>query len=142
MTFKRLKIRGFTLIELMIAVAIVAILAAIAWPQYTEFVRKSRRADGQAQLLQVSGVVERWFTENNAYPVQANIPAVMLNSPQQGTAAYTIVLANVAGPPVGYVLTATPVNDQANDTGCGAAGTVLTLSNTGATTPNSVGCWQ
>lgn len=130
---------GFTLIELMVVVVIVGVLAAIAWPQYTDFVRKSRRADGQSQLLQVGSVVERWFTENNVYPVEGDIPAVMLNSPEQGTVAYTITLANIAGPPVGYTLTATPAGDQALDDGCAAAGTIMTLTNTGAVTP--IGCW-
>ncbi len=139
MKFKKTVSQGFTLIELIIVIMIIAILAAVSWSQYIDFVRKSRRADGQSQLLQVASVVERWFTENNAYPVQGNIPAVMLNSPQQGTVAYTITLANIAGPPVGYTLTATPAGDQANDAECAAAGTVLTLTNTGAVTP--ILCW-
>jgi len=59
--------RGFTLIELMIAVAIVAILSAIAWPSYQEQVRAARRADAQGALLGLAQAMERHFTENGTY---------------------------------------------------------------------------
>ncbi len=61
------KSSGFTLIELMIAVALVGILAAVAYPTYMEQVRKARRADAQASLLQLAGIMERFYTENNSY---------------------------------------------------------------------------
>ncbi|MGN6701858.1 MAG: type IV pilin protein [Burkholderiaceae bacterium] len=59
--------RGFTLIELMIVLAIVAILAAIAYPSYQEQVRKSRRADAQAVLTEAAQWMERYYTQNNNY---------------------------------------------------------------------------
>jgi type IV pilus assembly protein PilE len=59
--------RGFTLIELMIVVAVIGILAAVAYPSYQDSVRKSRRADGQTALLQAVQVAERFFTRNNSY---------------------------------------------------------------------------
>ncbi|WP_040574290.1 type IV pilin protein [Methylohalobius crimeensis] len=59
--------QGFTLIELMIATAIVAILAAIAYPSYVEHVRKSRRSDAQAALMETAQLLERCYTEYNAY---------------------------------------------------------------------------
>jgi type IV pilus assembly protein PilE len=59
--------RGFTLIELMIAVAIVGILAAIAYPSYLDSVRKSRRADAQGALLGFANGMERHFTETSNY---------------------------------------------------------------------------
>jgi type IV pilus assembly protein PilE len=62
-----MRARGFTLIELMIAVAIVAILASIAYPSYVTQVQKSRRADGKAALLAVAGKMERYFTERSTY---------------------------------------------------------------------------
>ena len=59
--------QGFTLIELMIAVAIIGILASIAIPSYQGSVKKSRRADAQGALMSLSNVMERHFTESNTY---------------------------------------------------------------------------
>ncbi len=59
--------RGFTLIELMIVVAVIAILAAIAYPSYQDSIRKSRRADAKAVLLQAAQWMERFYTENHRY---------------------------------------------------------------------------
>lgn len=64
---KRYNLRGFTLIELMIVVAIIAILAAIALPSYTESVRKGKRADAQSALVGLASAMERRFTEMNNY---------------------------------------------------------------------------
>ena len=58
---------GFTLIELMITVAVVGILAAIAYPSYQDSIRKSRRADAKSALLDAAHRQERFFTENNQY---------------------------------------------------------------------------
>lgn len=64
---KHMKARGFTLIELMIVVAVVAILAAVAIPSYNNQVQQTRRADAQSALLQASQACERWYTRNSTY---------------------------------------------------------------------------
>ena len=62
-----MRIRGFTLIELMVTVAVVAILAAVAFPSYQDSLRKSRRTDGKNALTQAVANMERYYVEKNSY---------------------------------------------------------------------------
>jgi prepilin-type N-terminal cleavage/methylation domain-containing protein len=64
---KNISKNGFTLIELMIVVAIIGILASIAYPSYQESILKSRRADAKGALLGFANAMERHFTETNSY---------------------------------------------------------------------------
>jgi type IV pilus assembly protein PilE len=89
--------RGFTLIELMIVVAIIALLSAIAFPAYTSYIAKSRRADARGQLLQVAQFMQRFYSANDSYetdransPVMDKVPASIKRSPADGTALYQL----------------------------------------------------
>ncbi|WP_423162850.1 type IV pilin protein [Stenotrophomonas maltophilia] len=106
--------RGFTLIELMIVVAVVAILAAIAYPNYSEHVRKSRRAQAKADLVEYAQLAERYHTVNNTY-VGFTFPggADSINSPREGgTAAYTLSMEAAQST---FTFTATAANAQTKD---------------------------
>lgn len=64
----RLRERGFTLLELLIAVAVIGILAAIAVPNYQGYVERARVSDGQAGLMQAASQMERCYTQSHSYP--------------------------------------------------------------------------
>jgi len=130
------KARGFTLIELMIAVAIVAILAAIAVPSYNEHIRKSRRAQAKADLVEYAGLAERHFTVNNAY-TGFTLPTTQSPREAGATARYTLAPAVTA---TTFTITATPQGGQASDR-CGT----LAVTNTGAKSKTGAAplseCW-
>ncbi|MEO6967310.1 MAG: type IV pilin protein [Rhodanobacteraceae bacterium] len=138
---------GFTLIELMIVVVIVAILAAFAIPAYQRYVYRSRRPDGKDLLIRLAQAEELYYTTHNSYPVTAASldPGLKLTSEK----GYYVAVINVPNPnpgagPASYRLDATALGPQVPDV-CG----VLMLDNTGLKTPiatampqNSNGlCW-
>ena len=123
--------RGFTLIELMITVAVVGILAAIAYPSYQEFVAKSKRAGGKAVLSMGQQWMERFYTENFSYKnvrgsttsatATSTFPVNLKSFPQPGDSAtpvYSVSLTeDVTNPDSAYLLTLTRIAtaSMAND---------------------------
>ncbi|MGE5470743.1 MAG: type IV pilin protein [Bacteroidota bacterium] len=127
--------KGFTLVELMIVVAIIGILSAIAYPNYMEYVRSSARADAKAALMENAQYLERYQTTSNKYDVAAGVISSVSPKGASGSAVrYNITLA-VPGATT-YTLTATPTGAQAVDR-CGT----LTLTANGTRSPTTSGCW-
>lgn len=132
------KASGFTLIELMITVAIVAILASIAYPSYQEYVRRGARAEARTAMLNVAQLEERFFTSNNTYaafdgPGGGTAPptgweTMNYSGSDSASRKYNISVAAPAGGTIatGFVISAAPSNGFA-DTKCGT----LTLDNLG-----------
>ena len=106
--------RGFTLLEVMIACAIVAILAAIAYPSYKTSVQKSRRSDATTALLGVASQMERYSTEKGTYATAtlgAGAGAVFANHTENSY--YNLSLANLTA--TTYTVRAAPTGAQADD---------------------------
>lgn len=128
--------KGFTLIELMVVVAIVGILASVAYPSYVDHVRKGRRAEAQATLMDISLKQGQYFVQRKAYAADATELGITI--PTSVSSYYDVDTAGAAGTPPTFTATATPKGDQTKDK-CGTLG----IDQTGAKTAASgeTGCW-
>ena len=122
------KTGGFTLIELMITVAIVAILAAVALPSYRQYVIRSKRSAAQAQMMDIANRQQQFLLANRNYADKTALTAsgYALPSDVSVNYGYDIVLSTTGAP--GFTLTLTPQGGQASDG-------PLTLDNAGVKTP-------
>lgn len=123
------KCRAFTLIELMIAIAVIALLTAIAYPSYQSYLRKGHRAAAQTFMLDIANRQQQYLLDARTYTT--DIPGVLKLTPSSDLATrYTFAVAVNAGPPPSYTITATPVPGSSQD-GDGN----LTLDSSGTKTP-------
>jgi type IV pilus assembly protein PilE len=137
---------GFTLIELMIAVAIVATLAAIALPSYNNQIRKSRRTEARMTLLDLAARTERLYSVTNTYfgtttagqlnPVDLGYLATDAWPLTVGSGYYQIRLSNSTA--TTFTFTATPIGSQAADTQC----VTFSVDNTGNQQATDPTCWK
>lgn len=132
---------GFTLIEMLIVLAMIGILSAIAYPSYTDYLRRSHRSEARAALLQAQLWMERVATATGAYPVTSQpqqAPALLQLQEQLSTARYGIEIISSDG--VSFALLATPRAAQQADA-CGW----LRLDQTGARSAEGgsiATCWE
>jgi type IV pilus assembly protein PilE len=143
---------GFTLIELIVAMVIAAILAAIAIPSYSTYVLKSHRTEAKSALLDIASLEERYFSANNKY---TQTPSDLGYTGSAGTAFnvgnnyYNVLVAKVdatapttaipGGTPATYALTATAIGTQLKDTTCLS----FTLDQQGNQGPvANAACWK
>lgn len=138
--------RGFTLIELMIVVTVIGILIGIAVPTYQDSVRKSRRGQAKADLVQLAQGMERFYTSNNGSYAGATLVKMgwpNAQSPKEGAPRYNLSFVGTPDSST-FTLRAVPIpgNAQAKDK-CGT----LTINNLGQKTPGKLPeetaeCWN
>ena len=127
--------RGFTLIEVMVAMLIIGILAAIALPSYSSYVARARRADARTQLLQVAQFMQSFYAANDSFmqdraanTVFSQVPPPLLQSPADSTQLYTLVIPSATLTNSSFEIRMAPVagSSMSNDP-CGT----FTLTSTG-----------
>ncbi|MDD5227683.1 MAG: type IV pilin protein [Methylococcales bacterium] len=134
---------GFTLIELMITVAIIGILTSVGYPSYQHHIQKAKRSEAQAALVSMATAMEQWRVENNNDYTGAKDAAgkILVFSDKvptngSGTQTYTLSIPTLAAG--NYTLKAVPYGTQADDE-CG----YLTLDSTGVKASESgTACWE
>ncbi len=135
--------QGFTLIEILIVIAIMGVLASIALPAYQNSVLRSGRTEGKSTLMQVASDQERFYSSNNSYSINAQPlanPVVATRTSDNGLYVITVAAAPCNAIATCFTATATPQGGQTDDS-C----TTITLTNTGArgaTGDIAANCWQ
>jgi type IV pilus assembly protein PilE len=131
------KLRGFTLIEIMIVVAVIAIIATIALPAYQSSIRKSKRTDAKAGLVDAAAKLEQYYLDNKSYTTDmTKLGFTAASGVDTSDAHYKMTVTASSGCTIAacYTVTAVPQGDQTSDT-CGT----LTVNSMGIKTPSD--CW-
>ncbi len=139
------RLQGVTLIELMVAIAVVAIIASVAVPSYRSYMLRSQRADATAELLRVRTAQEKFFLQNSRYATAAEFddapPAGLGFTGVSEHGYYNVAIAAGAVPNTTYVATATATGGQAADSAC----QTFTINEAGVrgSGPNGITtCWK
>ena len=134
---KQQKSNGFSLIELLITVAIVGILAGVAYPSYTDYVTRSNRSEAQRELMRFANLQEQVFVDSRSYAADMKGLGFSTVSIDTDSGNYTISVS--AQTATTFTLTATAkLSQNTNDTDC----TTLTINELGTKGGESVTCWE
>ncbi len=129
MAFYSYRWRGFTLIELMIVVAVVGVLAAIAYPSYQDYIRRARRIDAQSVMLDIQLLQEKYRVNHISYGSLTDLGTFF-------SGYYTFAISGNTSDAYTITATAKSGTSQASDTGC----TSMTVNQASTKTPDT--CWK
>jgi len=130
-----LRRKGFTLLELMIVIIVVAVLAGIALPSYQEHLRKGRRASAEAHLMDIAQRQQQYFHDVRGYA--STLAALNMSTPADVGNFYTIAIVTAGGPPPTFAASATPKSGTGQDKDLGGA--ALSVDSGGTKLP--AGAW-
>ena len=133
------RMRGVTLIELMVVVAIVAILSSLAVGSYRRYVLRANRTDATSALLRIQVAEEKFFLQNNAYTTDVSATGLNVGSPTPN-GFYNLAVAGAPAIATSFKATATATGTQTQDTSC----QTLTIDDQGLrnSAPSTTDCWR
>lgn len=132
--------KGFTLIELMITVAVIGILAVVAIPAYSKYTTKSKRAAAESFLMSVANKQEQYILDARQYATALNTLGIA--APADVSSNYNITITGVTTTPPAYTINAVPTGAQAtNDTECGTVSIDQAGTKTKSGTGTVAACW-
>lgn len=135
----KVALAGFTLIELMIVVAVVGVLAAIVYPSYQDYVRRANRSAAQQTMLDVSAKQEQYLTDRRSYT--DDLTALQVSVPEDVAKHYTVSIDPPVASPPSYRIIATPISAMQLPDACGE----LRLTSAGVKsvggTRSAADCW-
>lgn len=127
--YSKSSIAGFTLIELMITIAIIGILASVAYPSYQQYIIKSKRSAAQAQMLDIANREQQYFLANRTYADKTTLEANGYSLPTEVSTNYSYTINVPTSTPPSFTITFTAIGNQTSDGN-------LSLTSTGVKSPS------